>query len=104
MSQRNALTVGQRETIYREKLDGHSLKELAQAQHCSESCARKWWRIGRDHGVDGLHQTKRARSAPGVLRVCESILVRQARCKKNLFVIHCRHKGESSCASRKQRP
>jgi hypothetical protein len=78
MSQRNALTVGQRETIYREKLDGHSLKELAHAHHCSESCARKWWRIGRDHGVDGLHQTKRARSAPGVLSSFDSVIAEHA--------------------------
>jgi hypothetical protein len=34
------------------------------------------------------------------LRVCESILVGQARCKKNFFVIHSAYK-ESSCASRK---
>ena len=78
MSQRNALTVAQRETIYREKLDGHSLKELAQEQHCSESCARKWWRIGRDHGVDGLHQTKRVRSAPGVLSSFDSVIAEHA--------------------------
>jgi predicted DNA-binding protein (UPF0251 family) len=35
-----------------------------------------------------------------LLRVCESILVRQARCNGNLFVIYSAHK-ESSCASRK---
>lgn len=67
MSQRIALTVAERETIYREKLDGHSLKELAQKQHCAESCARTWWRIGRDHGLDGLHRMRSPRSAPAVL-------------------------------------
>ena len=56
-----ALTVAQRESIYREKLDGHSINELAQKYHCSESCTRRWWRVGRDHGVDGLHQIRGAR-------------------------------------------
>ena len=67
MSRRMALTVAQRETIYREKLAGHSLKELAHEQHCAENCARKWWRIGRDQGVEGLHQTRRTRAARGAL-------------------------------------
>ncbi len=67
MSQHNALTVAQRESIYREKLDGASINELAQKQHCSKSCARHWWRVGRDHGVDGLHQTRHPRSELGVL-------------------------------------
>jgi hypothetical protein len=75
-----SLTVAQRETIFREKLLGHSLKELARAQHCSESCARKWWRAGRDQGLDGLHRPRRARLAPGVLSsfdplVAERVLV-----------------------------
>ena len=67
MSHRVALTVAQRESIYREKLDGHSIHELAQQQHCSESCARWWWRVGRDYGVDGLHQTRAARPGIGAL-------------------------------------
>ena len=41
-----------------------------------------------------------AQLAHDCLRVCESILVGQARCKKNFFVIHSAYK-ESSCASRK---
>jgi hypothetical protein len=74
MSHRSSLTVAQREIIYREKLDGHSLKELAQELHCSQSCARKWWRVGRDQGLDGLHHTNHSRAAPGVLSSFDSLL------------------------------
>ncbi len=78
MSHTSSLTVAQRETIYREKLDGHSLKELALEQHCSESCARKWWRVGRDQGLDGLHQPRCARAAPGRLSSFEPIVAEHA--------------------------
>jgi hypothetical protein len=83
MSQHIALTVAQRETIYREKLEGHSLKELAQEQHCSGSCSRKWWRIGRDHGVDGLHRTRHPRSAPVVLSSFDPRVAEHALCLKH---------------------
>jgi len=78
MSYRIALTVGQRESIYREKLDGHSINELAQKHHCSKSCARRWWRIGRDRGIDGLHQTKHVRAAPGPLSSFDSVVAERA--------------------------
>ena len=77
MSQHIALTVAQREMIYRAKLAGRSLTELAEEQHCSESCARKWWRVGRDHGMDGLHTPKDARSAPGRLSSFDPIVAEQ---------------------------
>jgi len=67
MSQRIALTVAQRESLYREKLDGHSISELAQKYHCSPSCVRRWWRVGRDHGVDGLPKPRGVRPGTGVL-------------------------------------
>jgi hypothetical protein len=78
MSQRRALTVAQRESIYREKLDGQSISELAQKQHCSESCARRWWRIGRDHGVEGLHRTRQVRAASGLLSSFDSVVAEHA--------------------------
>ena len=74
MSHRIALTVAQRESIYREKLDGCSINELAQKYHCSKSCARQWWRVGRDHGVDGLHQNRGARPGSGVLSSFDPII------------------------------
>lgn len=80
MAHSRSLTVAQRETIFREKLLGHSLKAIAHDQPCSESCARKWWRIGRDQGVEGLHRPRHTRAAPGVLSsfdplVTERVLV-----------------------------
>lgn len=78
MSHRTALTVAQRESIYREKLGGHSISELAQKYHCSESCVRRWWRVGRDHGVDGLHKLRCARPGTGVLSQFDQIVVEQA--------------------------
>ena len=78
MSHTSSLTVAQREMIYREKLDGHSLKELAQEQHCSESCVRKWWRVGRDQGLDGLHHPRHCRAAPGRLSSFEPIVAEHA--------------------------
>ena len=82
MSHRSSLTVAQRETIYREKLNGRSLNALAQEQHCSISCIRKWWRVGRDQGLDGLHRPRRSRSTSGVLSsfapiVAERVLARK---------------------------
>jgi hypothetical protein len=69
-----SLTVAQRETIFREKLLGQSLQAITHDQHCSESCARKWWRIGRDQGLDGLRRPRHARAAPGVLSSFEPIV------------------------------
>lgn len=83
LSHTSSLTVAPRERIYREKLDGHSLKELAQEQHCYESCARKWWRVGRDQGLNGLHYTRRARSVPGILSSFDPIVAEHAlACKR----------------------
>ena len=74
MTQRDPLTVAQRETIYRNKLNGQSLTALAKQQHCSYGCTRKWWRTGRDQGLDGLHRTGRVRSAPGVLSTFDPLI------------------------------
>lgn len=74
MAQRDSLTVAQRESIYQGRLQGHSLAALAKQQHCSYSCARMWWRIGRDQGLAGLHRTGRARPTPGVLSTFDPLI------------------------------
>jgi hypothetical protein len=74
MTQRDPLTVAQRESIYRSKLNGQSLAISAKQQHCSYGCVRKWWRTGRDQGLDGLHRTGRVRSAPGVLSTFDPVI------------------------------
>ncbi len=59
--------VAQREAIYYGKLAGKRLQDLAQEVGCTLGCARKWWRIGRDQGLDGLRRQGRNRQAPGCL-------------------------------------
>lgn len=61
------LTQGQKEQIYLGKLDGHSLAEVAATVGCSLHAARKWWRVGRDRGLDGLRAPRRGRGKTGVL-------------------------------------
>jgi hypothetical protein len=53
------LTVAQREAIFQGKLNGCTLKKLASEIGCSHSCARKWWRVGRKHGSDGLRHLRK---------------------------------------------
>ena len=67
MRRRTPLTVAEREAIYYGKLNGRPLADLADEHQCSYSCARKWWRVGRDHGLDGLRRTGRKRAKAGAL-------------------------------------
>ena len=46
---------------------GRSLSAIAADLGCSHETARKWWRIARDYGRAAFHQTRRGRSATGVL-------------------------------------
>lgn len=54
MGQREPLTEQERERIYQAKLEGKTLKTTAAEIGCSLSCARKWWRRGRNEGQKGL--------------------------------------------------
>lgn len=54
MKKRAPLTQAEKEHIYEGKLQGRALAEMAREVRCSLSCARKWWRRGRDHGWQGL--------------------------------------------------
>lgn len=53
--------------IYWGKLEGHTLPELAAEIGCSVDCARKWWRAGRDKGLEGLRVPRRGRGKTGIL-------------------------------------
>ena len=80
MAQRPALTVTERESIYDGKLNHQHLLTLADAQQCSYSCARKWWRRGRDRGRDALRQTQRQSApAPGLLSQFDPKVAERAR-------------------------
>lgn len=67
MSNRSLLSQGEKEHIYQGKLKGQTLKELALALDCSWECVRKWWRVGRDHGLEGLRAPRRGRGRVGLL-------------------------------------
>lgn len=67
MSNGGRLSLAQKERIYRGKLAGRTLPELAQEVGCSVACARKWWRVGRDKGLAGLRSARRGRGQSGVL-------------------------------------
>ena len=67
MTQRCPMTVAEREAIYRGKLAGKRLCTLADELSCSLYCARKWWRVGRDLGLDGLRRSRWMRPKTGAL-------------------------------------
>jgi transposase InsO family protein len=60
MGQRE-LSAEERSEIYMNKLAGQSLQAIAQAKEISYHTARKWWRIGRDSGLQGLRIRPRGR-------------------------------------------
>lgn len=67
MGKRDPLSQAEKERIYNGKLKGQTLLELAIALDCSLECSRKWWRIGRNHGLEGLRATRRGRGHTGLL-------------------------------------
>ena len=74
MPRRVPLTIAQREAIYFGKLAGKRLQDLAAEVGCTLGCARKWWRIGRDQGLEGLRRQGRNRDAPGCLSKFDSLV------------------------------
>ena len=67
MSNRPPLSQLEKEHIYGGKRKGHTLIELATEVDCSPGCARKWWRVGRDKGLEGLRARRGARGPAGTL-------------------------------------
>ena len=61
------LTQAEREQIYLLKRSGQTILQIAQALNTSPACVRKWWRRGRDQGMQGLLERKRGRPIQGVL-------------------------------------
>ncbi|RLC83178.1 MAG: hypothetical protein DRI79_14220 [Chloroflexi bacterium] len=79
MGRREPLTEQEKERIYQAKLEGKTLEEAAAEVGCSVSCARKWWRRGRDEGLKGLRDRPRGPVRRGALsrfdpRVAEAAL------------------------------
>ena len=67
MTNRCPLSQAEKEGIYWGKLEGHTLPELAAEMGCSADCARKWWRVGRDKGLEGLRVPRHGRGKTGTL-------------------------------------
>jgi hypothetical protein len=67
MGNRVPLVPTEKEHIYWGKQKGQTLAELAAEVDCSPECARKWWRVGRDHGLEGLCAPRRGRGKTGPL-------------------------------------
>jgi hypothetical protein len=78
MTQRQPLTQQEKERIYRGKLAGRKLADLAREVDCSLECARKWWRVGRKFGEEGLRAKRRHRGAVGILSQFDRQLATEA--------------------------
>jgi transposase InsO family protein len=78
MSNRPPLTLAEKERIYLGKLQGHTLSELALEIGCTLHCARKWWRIGRAKGLEGLRGPRRGRGQRGTLSQFDAGVVERA--------------------------
>ncbi len=77
MGTRTPLTVSEKEEIYHGKLAGQTLRALAAQVRCSAACVRKWWRVGREHGLTGLRTPRRTRATSGLLsRFAPNVAVR----------------------------
>ena len=84
MGNRLPLSQAEKEHIYWGKQAGHTLIQLAAEVSCSYECARKWWRVGRDKGLEGLRAPRRGRGSTGILlhfdpRVAEKALAHKRR-------------------------
>src|SRR5713226_6301054 len=83
MTQRPALTVAQRESVYYGKLNGRSLMKMANELGCSYTCARKWWRVGRRAGPAGLRRPRASRGRPPALSTFAALVAERAlACKR----------------------
>ncbi len=77
MGQR-VLTVAERIEIYMSKHQGATLTEIAAQKGISYQTARKWWRIGRDQGLEGLRNRSRGRPVKGTGATFDADVVAEA--------------------------
>jgi hypothetical protein len=84
MSGRPPLTPPEKERIYRDKLRGRTLPEIAAELDCSVETARKWWRYAREHGPRKLQSIRRRRSPTGILsRFAPAIIIQALAFKRS---------------------
>lgn len=82
MSNRSPLTQAEKRHIYWGKQKGCTLVKLAAEVGCSLWCARKWWRVGRDKGLEGLRAPRRGRGSTGPLSHFDPRIAEKALCYK----------------------
>lgn len=85
MKHRQALTVLEKEQIYKAKLQGKTIPEIAAIMACSPACVRKWWRCGRDYGIVSLQQARRGRGQSGKLSQFDPGIARRALELKEIY-------------------
>src|SRR5215468_3723671 len=78
MAARTRLTLAEKERLYAAKIQGRSLSAIATELGCSRETARKWWRVGRDHGRAAFQVARRGRAATGVLSRFPPAVTQQA--------------------------
>ena len=78
MKKRDPLTQVEKERIYEGKLQDRTLDEVAGEVGCSVSCARKWWRQGRDYGWQGLRARRYGPKRTGILSRFDTRVVDKA--------------------------
>ncbi len=78
MNPRPPLTQYEKERIYRGKLAGRKLADIALDIGCSLVCARKWWRVGRKQGETALQAKRRARGRAGACSHFDEKVVAEA--------------------------
>jgi transposase InsO family protein len=78
------LTPPEKERIYRDKLRGRTLPEIAADLDCSVETARKWWRYAREHGPRKLQSLRRGRPPTGILsRFAPAIIIQALAFKRS---------------------
>lgn len=78
MSNRPPMTLLEKQQIYEAKLEGCTIAEIAKRFGCSIACARKWWRRGRDQGLNGLREARRGREKSGRLSQFDTLVAGKA--------------------------
>ena len=83
MARRPPLAPVEKERIYRDKLRGRTLPQIAADVGCSVATARKWWRHAREYGRSALQSTHRGRPATGILsRFAPAVIIQALALKR----------------------
>jgi transposase len=82
MGNRVPLSQVEKGRIYTGKLQGQTLRELAEELGCSVETVRKWWRKGRKIGIEGLKRQRQGRRATGTLSQYDPLVAQQAEAYK----------------------